>query len=187
MQHIGQRRAVYHIIAQCADCLLAARDMERIIKRLLDPLANHAGAHRSVRLVEHPKQRSFLLLGAHGLAQLQIASCVKVQFHILTLTVKSEVVQTRKARRLRLFQIVEQTAERVHRKVHHVKTVFLEVLDMEIPADTLSRCLRLKALVLHRLHQCVLQTLTDKAAEFVKRNRKAALPEFPSGRTGPVR
>ena len=76
--------------------------MQRIIQRFFNPLTNQARTHCRARVVEYPQQRALLLLGAHGLAKLEIAACDQVKLHILALMVHLQLIQTGKAGLLRL-------------------------------------------------------------------------------------
>ena len=102
LECVRQCRAGNYIVTQCTYRLLTACNMQRIIQRFFNPLTNQARTHCRARVVEYPQQRALLLLGAHGLAKLEIAACDQVKLHILALMVHLQLIQTGKAGLLRL-------------------------------------------------------------------------------------
>ena len=159
---IGQCRAGDHIVAQRSHRLLAARDMQRVIQRPLQPLAEQARAHRRPGAVEHPEQRAFFLSRAHGLAQLEVAPGNHVQLHILPLMVDLQMIERPKARLLGLFQIIQQAAEALHGLRQIGQACGIKILDMEVLHHTFGCPLRVKALLRHRLDEGF-QPLAQKA------------------------
>ena len=148
--------------------------MKRIIKRFFDPLPNQPGTHCGMRLIKNPQKRPFFLLGAHGLAQLEIAPRVQIQLHILPLLIQPQIIEACKARRLRFFKIIEQATKGTGRERHNPETCRIKILYMEVFADTLFRCFRVEAFLFHRFHKRFFQPLSDKGAKLLIRNREAA-------------
>ena len=173
LECVRQCRAGNYIVAQCTYRLLTACNMQRIIQRFFNPLTNQARTHCRARVVKHPQQRALLLLGAHGLAKLEIAACDQVKLHILALMVHLQLIQTGKAGLLRLLEVIQQTAEALHSARQVSQTGSVKVLHLEVLLNAFRTALRLKALLRHRLDER-LQTFLQKGLKAVCRNGSAA-------------
>ena len=128
-------------------------------------------------MVEHPQERTLLFLGAHGLAQFEIAACNQVKFHILSLMVHLQLVQAGKAGLLRLLEVIQQSAKALHGARQVGQTGSVEVLHMEVLLNMFRAALCLKAILRHRLDEC-LQAFLQKGLEAVRRNGSAADPHL---------
>ena len=172
-ERVGQRGTGDHIVAQRAHRLLAARDVQWVVQRLFQPLADQARAHRGPRPVKHPEQRALFLLGAHGLAKFKVAPRDQVKLHILSLMVDLQVVQCRKAGLLGLTKVIQQPTQTLHglRKVGQPGRV--KILNAEVLHHPRGRALRIKAFLRHGLDKR-LQPLLQKAVEGLRRCGRAA-------------
>ena len=83
---------------------------------MLHPLAEKARAGRGFGAIQHPKQSSLLLLGAHGLGQLQIAAGAEIQSEILPLAVHRQFPDGGKVCLLRFRQIIQQGADGTYQR-----------------------------------------------------------------------
>ena len=78
---------------------------------MLNPLPQFPSTGSRFGLIKHPKQRSTLFFGAHGLGQLQIAACVDIHLKVLPFLVEVNVFDIGDILFLHLADIVEQRTQ----------------------------------------------------------------------------
>ena len=114
-KQLSQLLAEHIVAAKLLHGVLAVGNGGNAEQRMLHPFAQHSGARRSLGLVQHPKQGSLLLLGAHRLGQLQIATGVDIHFEELSVGID---VQFLDIRNVTLFGINQIGKQRPHGADH---------------------------------------------------------------------
>ena len=89
IKNMGQKLAnllpLHKAAVQLLHSPLTAQDVGGGQEGMLHPLTEHSRAGGGLGAVQHPQKGPLLLLGAHGLGQLQVAAGIDVQLQILSL------------------------------------------------------------------------------------------------------